>query len=119
MRVVVFNDHRVDWKLHAGSEQGINGETHIPAHSGVTFEGPDGSEVFVKVWARMVMVRFEGDAMALAPVAPPPEFPPHPRSRRRSSMPTDSERMNIEAEAGWHSAVRDLSSRGRIVDDNS
>ena len=97
MRVVVFNDHRVDWKLHAGSEQGINGETHIPAHSAVTFEGPDGSEVFVKVWARMVL-------------AMPPrrrQFPPHPRSVARRT-PSDSERMNIEASAGLYGAVRDL-----------
>lgn len=94
MRVVVFNDTRVDWTLHTRSERGAKGENCIPKHSGVIFEGPDGSEAFVKVWGKVVMVRFvrPGELM-------PTGVPPHRRisSRsHRSRMLSDAERMDIE-----------------------
>lgn len=106
MKAVIFNDTRVDWTLHAASDQGVNGETRIPRRSAVTFEGPDGSEVFVKVWGRMAMVRFvaEGTAMTLVPIR---RGSPG-RTATGGRMPSDAERMNIEASAGLYGAVRDI-----------
>ncbi len=100
MKVVVFNDTRVDWTLHSGSERGANGENRIPKHSGVTFVGPDGDEVFVKVWGKVVMVRFYKTSGVMSFTAPP-------RSRR-ARMPSDAMRMNIEASANLYGTVRDI-----------
>lgn len=98
MKVVVFNDTRVTWRLHANSERGARGENEIPKHSAVTFEGPDDLEVLVKVWGKMVMVCF----------TPPGALV----TRRRPRMPSDKERMGIECRAGTYGAVRDIR-RGR------
>lgn len=103
MRVTVFNDTRVDWPLHTGSERGVNGETRIPKRASVAFEVPDGHDVFVKVWGKMVMVRFAEEGAV-------PRTPPRPR---RSRPLTDGERMNMEANIGLYGAVRDLQSRHR------
>ena len=113
MKVVVFNDTRVNWLLHSGSERGINGERKIPRQSAVTFEGTDGAEVFVKVWGKVVMVRFiaPGTAEAMVPIR---RGTP---GRGRSRMPSDTERMDIEARAGLHGAVRDIR-RGDQHDDS-
>lgn len=88
MRAVVFNDTRVDWTLHAASDRGVNGETRIPRGFTVTFEGPDGSEVFVKVWGKMAMVKFVASdtAMSLVPIRR--GTPGRGRARR---MPSDAE----------------------------
>ena len=59
MKITVFNDTSEDWKIHIGSSQGVNGEHEIPKQSFVNFEGPDKSELFLKVWDNLVMVRFE------------------------------------------------------------
>lgn len=59
MRITVFNDTSQDWSIHTGSTQGADGESSIPKGGIVTFEGPDKSELFVKVWNDVVMVRFK------------------------------------------------------------
>lgn len=99
MRVIIFNDTRLDWTLHSASDRGINGENHIPKNSAITFEGPEGSEVFVKVWGKAVMVRFvaPGTAETLVPLR-----------RGSPSRSRDAERMNTEASAGLYGAVRDI-----------
>jgi hypothetical protein len=81
MQITVFNDTCVDWGLHAGSERGINGERDISKHGAVVFEVPDGSDVFVKVWGRMAMVRYGGESVAVRPVRAfsPGHWEPHPR----------------------------------------
>ena len=67
MKIKVFNDTKEDWLIHYGSVFGSNGECRIPAHQFVEFEGPDNSELFLKVWeaiekpkhqSPVVMVRF-------------------------------------------------------------
>lgn len=58
MRITVFNDTSEDWSLHIGSARGTNDESQIRAHQFVDFEGPNDSELFVKVWNGVVMVRF-------------------------------------------------------------
>lgn len=58
MRITVFNDTREDWSIHSNSVQGVNGEHQIPKGGLVAFEGPDRSEIFVKVWHNVVMVCF-------------------------------------------------------------
>lgn len=57
-KVTVFNDTQVDWPLHIGSMRGSKGEDCIPQRSAVDFEAPDGSDMFVKVWDSMAMVRY-------------------------------------------------------------
>ena len=82
MKIKVFNDTKEDWLLHSGSALGINGECRIPAHQFVEFEGPDNSELFLKVWeaiekpkhqSPVVMVRFDKRATppGIHPVMPP------------------------------------------------
>lgn len=58
MKVTVFNDTRVDWVLHIGSERGSKGERRIPKRDAVEFEVPEDNDVFVKVWGKMAMVRY-------------------------------------------------------------
>jgi hypothetical protein len=57
MKITLFNDTHEDWSLHIGSERGVNGESRIPQRNAVTFEGPDGCDVFVKVWGSCALVR--------------------------------------------------------------
>jgi hypothetical protein len=79
MKITLFNDTRVDWSLHIGSEYGVNGEQRIPKGGHVTFEAPDDHDVFVKVWGRMAMVRFAEEAAV-------PRRPPRPKSPRPKSL---------------------------------
>lgn len=92
MKIVVFNDTRVTWRLHANSERGVLGENKIPKHSAVTFEGP--GEVFVKVWGTMVMVCFSPPGVALP-------------TGRWPRLPSETARRREELRAGLHAARRD------------
>lgn len=59
MRITVFNNTEMNWSFHSSSVLPLDGSSQIPRHTGTEFEGPDGSEPFIKVWEGVVMVRFE------------------------------------------------------------
>ena len=59
MRVTVFNDIEMDWSIHSDSVQAVSGTRRILRHSSADFDGPNGSDPFIKVWNGVVMVRFQ------------------------------------------------------------
>ncbi len=58
MRIKVFNDTEMDWHIHSNSALAVGGSSRILRHTSATFEGPDRSDPFIKVWNGVVMVRF-------------------------------------------------------------
>ncbi len=65
----MFNDTGVDWNIHSGSVQAVSGTLRILRHSSADFDGPNGSDPFIKVWNGVVMVYFGGIMASQKPFA--------------------------------------------------
>lgn len=118
MKVTIFNDTRVSWRLHVGSERGNNGERDILKQSGVEFEVPEGKDVFVKVWGKMAMVRYGGEPLAVRSV--PSSLPP-PMHENFDALVWRAEQADIHGDIFTVDALRQMADGlppGTVVSDN-